>query len=209
MDALHGRDDAQFAEARNIGGVEMLRMLDAPAQVLLVGMLVEDALVDIEHFAVGAVADGVDAELMSCRDGDLRGLANIGGILRVHAAAVRASAGIGVRRQQPGAARAERAIHIALDGANGEVIVREADDAVLANFRGKLRCRARGASPTAAARARPPSSIFFMRSMVANGEPASSNVVMPFERHSRAAISSSRRASCVRSSGRLLRLPVA
>ena len=47
----------------------MLRVLDAPAQVLLIGMRLERPLVDIQHLAIGAVADGVNAKLKIVRDG--------------------------------------------------------------------------------------------------------------------------------------------
>jgi hypothetical protein len=36
MHTLHGRDDTQLAEARNVRGVEMLRVFDSPAQGLAV-----------------------------------------------------------------------------------------------------------------------------------------------------------------------------
>ena len=78
VDSLHRGDHAQLAEARDIGGAEVLRMLDAPAQVLLVGMRFEGVLEDVERFAIGAVADGVDAQLVPVLDGQLRRLANIG-----------------------------------------------------------------------------------------------------------------------------------
>ena len=80
VDALHGSDDTQLREARNIGGVEMLRMLDAPAEACLFGMFFEDGFKDVQHFAIGAIADGVDAKLIAVRDGKLGGFADIGGV---------------------------------------------------------------------------------------------------------------------------------
>src|ERR1035441_6032179 len=115
MYALHGGDDAELSEARNVGGAEVLGMLDAPAQVLLVGVSFEGVLEDVEGFAVGAVADGVDAELEPVLDGELGGLAYVGGVVGIEPAAIRL---IGVGGQQPGAARAECPIDGALDGAH-------------------------------------------------------------------------------------------
>ena len=69
----------------------------------LLGMRLERLFEDVQRLAVGAVADRVHAELVPVLDGELRGLADIGGIVRVQAAAVRL---IGVRLEQPRAARA-------------------------------------------------------------------------------------------------------
>src|SRR5258707_1387637 len=63
VNRLHGRDDTQLAEARNIGGIEVLRVLNAPAQVLRIGVGFEGFLVQIENHAVAAVANSVDAHL--------------------------------------------------------------------------------------------------------------------------------------------------
>ena len=109
MDALHGGDHAELAEARDIGGADVLRMLDAPAQILLVGVGFEGVFEDVERFAIGAVADGVDAELEAVLDGEFGGLADVGGIVGVEAAAIGL---VGVGREQPGAAGAERAIDL-------------------------------------------------------------------------------------------------
>ena len=135
MDALHGGDDAELSEARNIGGVDVLRMLDAPAQVLLIGVGLEGVFEDVEGFAIGAVADGVDAELEAVLDGEFGGLAYVGGIVGVEAAAIGL---VGVGRQQPGAAGAEGAIDGAFDGAHGKEIVARADDLVAVEIGGEL-----------------------------------------------------------------------
>ena len=125
MDALHGGDDAELSEARNVGGVDVLGVLDAPAQVLLVGVGFEGVFEDVEGFAVGAIADGVDAELEAVLDGEFGGLADVGGIVGIEAAAIGL---VGVGCEQPGAARAEGAIDGALDGAHGKEIIARADD---------------------------------------------------------------------------------
>ena len=65
VNPLHRGDDAERAEARDVGGAEMLRVLDAPAQVLLVGLALKTSSKMFERLAIGAVADGVDAELDS------------------------------------------------------------------------------------------------------------------------------------------------
>src|ERR1039458_3630651 len=83
MDALHGGDDAELSEARDIGGVEVLRVLDAPAEVLFIRVCFEGVLEDVEGFAVGAVADGVDAELEAVLDGEFGGLADVGGVVGI------------------------------------------------------------------------------------------------------------------------------
>ncbi len=136
MDALHGSDHAQFREARNVGWIDMLRMLDAPSQGFLIRMLLEDGFVYIQHFAICAITDGVDAELIAVGNRELRGLPYIGRILRREPRSVRSSRRqVGVRLQHPRAARPKRAIHHALDGPNGEVVVGCADGVVLAQIR--------------------------------------------------------------------------
>ncbi|MEZ5420537.1 MAG: hypothetical protein R2708_24780 [Vicinamibacterales bacterium] len=53
----------RLAEARDVGRAQVLGVFDAPAPVLDVGMGLECGLEDVERLAVGAVADGVHAEL--------------------------------------------------------------------------------------------------------------------------------------------------
>ena len=40
-------------------GFKMLRVFDAPAQVSLARVLLEHALINVQHLAVGAIANGV------------------------------------------------------------------------------------------------------------------------------------------------------
>jgi hypothetical protein len=148
VNSLHRGDDAEAAEAWDVGGVDVLRVLDAPAEVLFVGMRLEGLLEDVERFAIGAVADGVDAELVAVLNGELGGLADVGGIVGVEAG------GIGlvvVGGEEPGAARAEGAVDGPLDAADREVVAARADGAVAARRAG--RCR-RGASSRCACGAR-------------------------------------------------------
>ena len=56
---------------------EVLRVLDAPAQVLLSGIRLERALEDVERLAVGAVADRVHAQLITVLDGQPRRLLDV------------------------------------------------------------------------------------------------------------------------------------
>ena len=62
MVGLHACDDAEGAEARNVGGRDVLRVLDAEAGVLKV-LLARDALEDVELGADGAIADGMDGNV--------------------------------------------------------------------------------------------------------------------------------------------------
>ena len=121
MDALHRGDHAELAEARNVGGAQVLRVLHAPAQILLLRVRLERLLEDVQRLAIGAVADGVHAQLESVRDGEFGGLANVGRIVGIQARCVGL---VGVRFQQPRAARTERAIDLPLDRAHGEEIDR-------------------------------------------------------------------------------------
>ena len=106
---------------------DVLRVLDAPAQVLAVlAVLLERVLVDVQHFAIGAVADGVDADLIAGLERDLRLLAHLLDRRRGQAGAVGL---VRVRLEQPGAARSERAVGGDLDRAHGQHVVAVADDA--------------------------------------------------------------------------------
>ena len=102
---------------------------------VLVGMLLEDLLVNIQHFAVGAVADGVNAELKVVLDGQFADPLELGDVAHRQPDAIRL---IGVRLQQPRSARAQRAIHISLDGPHRKVIVARADDAIAVQIGGQL-----------------------------------------------------------------------
>ncbi len=107
MNGLHGSDDAELAEAGNIGGIDVLSVFDAPTEICFIGMRFECFFVNVEDFAIGAVADGVDAELETVGDGDVGGFANGLHLLGVHAAA---GGEIRIRFEHPGAAGAEGAV---------------------------------------------------------------------------------------------------
>ena len=63
MHTLHRCDHAKLLEARYVGGINVLRMLDAPAEIVLGGIVPENTLVDVGHFAIGAIADRVNVHL--------------------------------------------------------------------------------------------------------------------------------------------------
>ena len=117
VDPLHGGEDAQLPEARDVRGVEDLRVLDAEAGVLRRRVLAEGRLVGVEHDPVGAVPDGVGPDLEAVGEGEARGLqdplgrrdqqARVAGVVRV---------GLEERR----ATGAERAVGVELDRADGQ-----------------------------------------------------------------------------------------
>ena len=71
--ALHRREDAEVGEARDVVGMDVLRVLDPPAEVIVGAGRVEDGLVDVQDFAVRAVPDGVRVDLETVLDRDVRG----------------------------------------------------------------------------------------------------------------------------------------
>ena len=91
-------------------------------------VLLERLFVDVQHLAIGAVADRVDAHLIAGVERRLRA--------PPHAAPPASSARpdavglVGVRLEQPRAARSERAVAGDLDRAHRQHVVAVADDAV-------------------------------------------------------------------------------
>ncbi len=80
----------------------------------------ERLLVDVEHLAVGAIADGVHRELVAVAHRELGPAADLLDRLEHEAAAARQ---VGVGLEQPGAVRAERAVDLTLDRAHHQVVV--------------------------------------------------------------------------------------
>ena len=80
----------------------------------------EDGLVEVEDFAVCAVADGVRVDLVAVLDGDVRGA---GDVLDGFQHQPGRLGHVLVRFQQPGTVRPERPVDLALDGAHGQVVV--------------------------------------------------------------------------------------
>src|ERR671929_2040463 len=87
-------------------------------------MRAEGALVDVEHLAVRAVADGVRRHLEAVAEGDLRRTRDSVRLLEHEPGARRQ---VGVRLEEPRAVRTERAVDLALDRADGEEVVRVTD----------------------------------------------------------------------------------
>ena len=124
-----------------------------------------------ERLAIGAVADGVHAQLVAVLRS--RAAPSCGcrrPVVGVQPGAVRL---VAVRLEQPRAARAERAVDRALDARE------RSDGRCRSRSSGTARAWPRAArwprapSPRGARRSLPSSTSFFIRSIVANGEPAS------------------------------------
>ena len=127
MDPLHRRDHAELREAWDVGRRDVLCVLDAPPTIRLARIRAERALVDVEHLPVRAVADRVRRELEVVAHRDVRDLLEARRLLERKSRAARQ---VGVRREQPGAIGAERAVDLALDGAHREETIRAADHAI-------------------------------------------------------------------------------
>ena len=95
-------------------------------------MRLERALEDVERFAIGAVADRVHAQLVAMLNRETRRLVDFRDRRRLEPGAFRF---VGVRFQQPGSPRAERAIDLLLDRAHGQVPVGVIDHSVLGELR--------------------------------------------------------------------------
>ena len=63
MLALHRRDDTELGKPWDVVWVEMLSMLDAPAEVPPSQACAERPFEQVERLPIGAVADGVNAQL--------------------------------------------------------------------------------------------------------------------------------------------------
>ena len=61
MDGLHGGDHAQLRQAWDVIRMQDLHVLDPMAQMrqALLGFIAAQLLVGVQHFMIGAVADGV------------------------------------------------------------------------------------------------------------------------------------------------------
>ena len=73
VDGLHAGRDAKLRQPRQVGGVDDLHVLDAVRHRRRRGRL-RQFLEDVEHHAVGSVADGMHAD----REAQLAGLAELG-----------------------------------------------------------------------------------------------------------------------------------
>ena len=122
MVRLHGGDDAELGEARDVGRAQVLGVLD-PEPPVAGAVLLLDALVDVEQLRVRAVADRVDLDLepgfVRARDVflDLRKRDGLGG----EDAPVAGLVAEGFEHH--GGAGSEGAVHVALDAADAEPVV--------------------------------------------------------------------------------------
>ena len=126
VNALHRRNHAEPAKPRNVIAMNVLRVLHAPSKVLAVPVVLPEGLfIDVQHFAVGAVADRMQAQLIAMVDRQLRGDPRV--LHSVSLPRPELVDQIGVRRQKPCAARSQRAVHRDLDRAHREVFVAVVD----------------------------------------------------------------------------------
>src|SRR5690242_5332660 len=107
MVGLHRGNDPKLFETWNICRIEMLSVLDAPAEIGAIDLMFgEQALKQIEDLAVGPIADGMDAKLIIALQGEFGRSLQRAERQRVVAGAARQ---IVVRGQQPSPVRADRA----------------------------------------------------------------------------------------------------
>ena len=102
-------------------GSQMLGVLDAPSQVRAVpAVRPESVFIDVQHFAIGAVANRVHRHLVVVLDRELGGPPQH---IERSSGGPYAAGQIGIRLEQPGTVRSQGAVHRPFDGANGEVMV--------------------------------------------------------------------------------------
>jgi hypothetical protein len=116
MIRLHARDHAELCEARHVGRMDVLRVLDAEAPVART-VLGFDPLEDVELRADRAVADGVHDDLEPCGVGALRPRIEALRLGHEEPAIVRR---VGERLEHRRGVRAERAVDEALEPADAE-----------------------------------------------------------------------------------------
>ena len=132
VDALHRGDHAQFAEARDIGGARgAARARSASADPSFRDARGKRSRRSSSTSRLARSPMACTQSWISCAMASSAVLRISAGSSVFEAAAFGDRRLVGIRLQQPGAARAQRAIHLPLDGAHGEVIVAGADDAVL------------------------------------------------------------------------------
>ena len=73
MDGLHRCDNGESGEARNVVWVQVLGVLDSPAEVFPFGLGFEARFKNVQDFAVGSITDRVDTELKVMLDSDFGG----------------------------------------------------------------------------------------------------------------------------------------
>ena len=116
---LHTRDDAKSGKPRNVGGVDMLRVLDAETPIPR-PVLASHALEDIELQSYGPIADGVHGDLQAGAIGPLGPRLQILDRIDQKPAIPRR---IAERRQERGRVRTERAVDEPFESADLEPVV--------------------------------------------------------------------------------------
>ena len=74
---LHGSDDAKLRKAREIFRTHMLGVFDAPPAVAARAVLLGNFRVNIQHDAIGFVADGMNGDLQTGLVGAQRHLQHV------------------------------------------------------------------------------------------------------------------------------------
>jgi hypothetical protein len=105
-------------------------------------MLAKNRFVQIQHLAIRPVADGVRAKLKAVVDSQLGRLPNVGQFLHIDPASIRRILRqVGVRLEQPRPARAQRTVHVFLDGAHRQMIAAHANHVISPQVRRQLGLR--------------------------------------------------------------------
>src|SRR5437762_3131445 len=112
MRRLHRRNHAQPGETWDVLRTDHLRVLDAEAMICR-RKCGQCRFESVEHYAVSAITDSVDVDLESVSQRPICPGANVLGSRDEQSGVGRL---VAVRCQKPGAARAERAVGVALDG---------------------------------------------------------------------------------------------
>ena len=117
---LHRGDDLQLGEARDVGGVDQLGVLDPVAEAVAISGA--DFGEAVERLAVGGVADGVDGHLVAEEIGAAEQVLLLG---VVDEAETPGAGFVAVGLEEPGAAAAECAVGVELDAPEREALVVE------------------------------------------------------------------------------------
>ena len=125
---LHRRNDAELGEARNVGRIDNLRVLDAPARLADFPLVRRDGFeclfVKIENHAVGAIADCVRLDLNAAAQCFFEHRPQV---FRLFGEITGSVGRVAVRFEQRRAARAERAVENDFDRALREMVIVGAD----------------------------------------------------------------------------------
>ena len=121
VDRLHRRNHAELREARDVGVIEHLHVLDAKTVIDRRDRF-ERRFIRVERDAVAAIADRVRSDLEAVLERARRNVAQVLG-RGLEQPGILGIVGVGIEERR--AARAERAVGVELDGPNPEVAVVE------------------------------------------------------------------------------------